>query len=216
MTKTLTCFVCGEEVQGYEAFCQHILDVHEEGKDYIKCPMPHCGCPIRDLNIHLKAKHPQVDPKTVPGQRRALVWHDKGPGRGRRKSKAPKIKTGEFQSIKMGKMMHYRSGLERSVYGILDESHDVMAFSEEPFEINYVFKGKPRRYIPDILVKYIDGSQELWEVKPQNQKDLEINQCKWAAASLQCQARGWRFVVIDEDAIETLKVRVARNIPLRG
>ena len=56
----------------------------------------------------------------------------------------------------------------------------------------------------------MDGHKELWEIKPANQTDLEINKNKWFAAKEACKIRGWEFQVFTEQKINKLQ-KTIRN-----
>lgn len=202
------CFVCGFMFKEFEDYKRHIIEQHEEGRDYILCPLERCKCPIRDLRTHFKAKHP-TEPIPQIGMSRALIWHDFKEGK-KKKTNKPRFKEGYHYSPKMNKQMHYRSGYELKVYKCLDKDTDVASYDIEPFEVSYLFKGVARKYIPDIVVRFVDGHIELWEVKPAKQTILEINQNKWNAASRACRDRGWQFIVVTEVGIDKL-VQKIRN-----
>lgn len=200
--KTYCCFCCGVQFSDYEEFRGHILDSHEEGRDFVKCPLPHCGAPVRDVKLHMKVKHPGIKANNIKGQTRAIVWHDfsaKG-----KKTRKPKFKQGKYESTKTGKILTYRSGLEEKLYKILDRHEDVMSFYSEPFHIDYVHRGQVHKYIPDLIVHFMDGSRAVWEVKPANQTELEQNKDKWRAAEQACKVRGWGFEVFTEQRINKL------------
>jgi len=208
------CFVCGEQFTDFVEYKEHIVKKHEEGKDYVLCPLKRCGAPVRDMRLHFKVKHPSEKlPKKA--QTRAMVWKDISPRRGKKKdgkpvmeTRKPKFRKGIYESTKMSRSFKYDSGYEEKVFELLDSWVEVEAFAVEPFKIPYVFEGKPRTYTPDILVTFLDGHTELWEVKPENQTALPINKAKWKAAEAACDTRGWLFKVITEQVINQLKKRV--------
>jgi len=207
------CFCCGVQFQEYVEFKDHIMENHEEGREYIKCPLDHCQAPVRDLKLHFKAKHPKADFKNYTGQIKAIIWHDFS-GRGKR-TKKPNFKQGKYESTKTGRILGYRSGLEEKLYKILDQHDNVASFYEEPFGIDYIHQGKAHKYIPDLFITFMDGHKELWEVKPTSQTDLEQNKNKWKAAQEACKIRGWKFEVFTEQRIEKLAQEVRRqNIDL--
>lgn len=204
------CFCCGEEFSDYVEFKDHIIENHEEGREYILCPLDHCKCPVRDLRMHFKVKHPSFNFNNVKGQHKAIIWHDfssKG-----KKTRKPKFKQGKYQSTKTGKVLPYRSGMEEKVYKLLDSYDEVMSFDYEPFEIDYIHQGQAHKYIPDIFVTFMDGHKELWEVKPSNQTSLEKNKNKWFAAKEACKVRGWEFQVLTEKRIEQLQKTIRNQI----
>lgn len=200
------CFVCGVMFESYNEYKEHIVSEHEETTDYIKCTR--CDAPVRDLRLHWKVKHPGMKMPPSSGPTRALVWRDINPKQGGKKQKKPKFREGWYESNKMGKRMHYRSGYECTVYECLDADHDIAAFEVEPFEIPYVFEGETHIYIPDLFVTYVSGVQEIWEIKPANQTMLSKNKAKWSAAARVAQARGWQMIVQTEKGIEKMKKKV--------
>ena len=204
------CFCCGIVLDDYSEFQNHIIENHEEGREYLICPLDHCKAPVRDLKSHFKIKHPSFNFKNIQGQYKAMIWKDFSGGK--KKTKKPKFKQGKYQSIKTGKILPYRSGLEEKVYKLLDAYEEVMHFDYEPFEISYIHRGQAHKYIPDIIVTFMDGHKELWEVKPSNQTSLEVNKNKWFAAREACRVRGWNFEVYTEQKIEKLQKTVRSQI----
>ena len=207
-SRSYQCFCCGVELSDYIEFKNHVLEEHEETRDYIVCPLQHCKAPVRDMKTHFKIKHPSFDFKKFKGPSKAMIWRDFSSGK--KKTKKPKFKQGKYQSIKTGKILPYRSGWEERVYKLLDAYDDVFSFDYEPFEITYIHKGQAHKYIPDIIVTFMDGHKELWEIKPANQTDLEINKNKWFAAKEACKIRGWEFQVFTEQKINKLQ-KTIRN-----
>lgn len=203
------CFCCGVQFSDYQEFKSHIMESHEEGRDFVRCPLDHCRAPVRDVKLHLKVKHPNIKLDNFLGQARAIVWHDFS-GKGK-KTRKPRFKQGKYESTKTGKMLTYRSGLEEKLYKVLDQHDGVMSFYSEPFHIDYVHRGQAHKYIPDLIVHFMDGSRAIWEVKPANQTDLEQNKDKWRAAEEACRVRGWSFEVFTEQKINKLEKEVRRQ-----
>jgi hypothetical protein len=202
------CFVCGIMFSDFATYRDHILDKHEEGREYVVCPLAHCKAPIRCLPTHFKCKHPGI-PMPKIGQQKAIIWKDFNPKQGKKgQTHKPRFREGWYESTKMGKSLHYRSGYEAKIYEYLDCDVEVNAFDVEPFEIEYIHKGKSHKYVPDIIVHFIDGRTEVLEIKPASQTLLEKNQNKWHAATRACKARGWEFVVITEIGIDKWKNKV--------
>jgi len=74
--------------------------------------------------------------------------------------------TGYFSSYKNAKQVVFESVLERDFFMFLEFEKDVLKYEEQPIQIYYTYSdGKKRRYTPDTLVTYIDGTQKLFEVK---------------------------------------------------
>jgi hypothetical protein len=200
-----SCFVCGIIFKTFQEFKDHIVEEHEEGRDYIVCPLKRCQAPVRCIRSHFKVKHKNT-PIPKIGMMKSIVWRDIAPKK--KKKRKPKFREGYFQSQKMKKPLHYRSGYEKTIYECLDADVEVNAFNVEPFKVPYLHKGKEHKYIPDLIVQFIDGTTEVWEIKPSNQTLLEVNQNKWRAANKACKNRGWKFVVITEKGINLLKKKI--------
>jgi hypothetical protein len=211
-TRKYICFVCGQPFDTYYEFKDHIIGSHEEGREYVKCPLARCQAPIRDVILHFKVKHP-TEKLPKKGQMRALIWTDHKPV-GRKKNKT-KFHKGYINSNKNGgQQMHYRSSWERDVYVCLENWSEVTGYKVESFPVEYYWRGRRKRYFPDLFVVFKDGHIEVWEVKPDNQKELEINKAKWLACEGHCETRGWAFKVIDENEIKQLKAKVRMEISL--
>lgn len=201
------CFVCGREFEEYDPYKEHIIESHEEGREYIICPLARCGAPIRDLRLHFKAKHPSEKEVPKVGQMKALVWKDHSTRTGKMKQRKPKFREGYLVSGKNGgKEMHYRSGYECEVYECLECLPEVIKYDVEPFKVQYTFEGEVHEYNPDLSVLFNDGHIEIWEIKPSNQTSLPRNTAKWSACQQHCEARGWNFIVMTEKGIGKLKV----------
>lgn len=197
------CFVCGIAFSEYEEYCEHVVSVHEEGRDFVYCPIARCRAPVRDVITHCKSRHPN-EPLPKTGQLKALVWADqRNPNK---RKKKPNFKEGYITSVKNGgKQMHYRSGYEKDVYLCLENLDDVVSYRVESFRVEYFFNGKTRGYYPDLIVSFKDGHFEVWEIKPTNQSSLPINVAKWEACRAYCAVRSWGFEVINEHVIKKLK-----------
>ena len=203
------CFVCGQLFSDYSNYKEHIAESHEEGREYVICPLERCQAPVRDLKMHFKIKHRGIDLKALKGdyQVKATIWHDFSP-QGNKKTRPPKVRRGKYTSVKNGKIFQYRSGLEERVFNLLDDDKDVLAYDVEPFAVDYIFQGTARKYTPDIFVVYVDGHKELWEVKPKTQTEYDQNKAKWDAAKEQCQFRGWSFQIYTEERIDKLAHKI--------
>lgn len=205
------CFVCGRNYEDFVTYKEHILGNHEEGREFIKCS--DCGAPVRDLVMHYKAKHPK---RALPNgvQTRVAVWRDFKAGGEKKATKKPSFRTGSFSSKKSGCDIHYRSGMECEFYELLEADKDVVAFFGEPFKVPYFFQGQWHDYIPDIRINFIDGSTEIWEIKPANQTAYDQNRAKWASMNDHAANHGWGFVVQTEVGLGKLKTKVKRQYQL--
>jgi TnsA endonuclease N terminal len=206
-----TCFCCGKQLLDPQEYKNHILQDHaaEEGREFIICPLPRCGFPVRDLRTHFKAKHPTEKEIPKKGQMKALIWKDQSSKDGKLKQRKPKFREGYLISTKNGgKEMHYRSGMECDVYECLEAMQEVVSYSVEPFKVQYTFEGNIHEYNPDLSILFDDGHIEIWEIKPSNQTHLPKNSAKWAACNQYCQARGYNFMVLTEIGMNKLKQKI--------
>lgn len=74
--------------------------------------------------------------------------------------------TGYFASYKNKIQIAFESVLERDFYMLLEFDENVISYAEQPITINYEYKdGSKRKYTPDCLVTYKDGTQRYYEVK---------------------------------------------------
>lgn len=204
------CFVCAREFTEYDNFKSHIVEEHEESRDYVLCPLQRCGAPVRDVKSHFKAKHP-YDKLPACKQMKSIIWRDV---KGKKIKHKVHFKEGTFDSTKMnGKQIHYRSGFERDVYQCLELLTEVVAYDAEKVEIPYWYAGERHIYRVDLQIAFTDTSIELWEVKPADQTSDPKNIAKWKAAKEYCLTRGWIFQVITEKELKKLqnKIRLERN-----
>lgn len=211
-TRSYQCFVCGKSYKDFEEYKKHIIETHEEGREFVICPLARCGAPVRDLRMHFKAKHPTETNIPKTGQMKAVIWKDQSPKKGqdgKLKQRKPKFREGYLVSTKNGgKEMHYRSGYECDVYECLEALPEVLSYDVEPFKVQYSFEGESHEYNPDLCVLFVDGHTEVWEIKPANQTHLPRNNAKWTACQQYCQQRGYTFMVLTEVGIGKLKIKV--------
>lgn len=199
-----TCFVCGVAFNEFKEFNEHIISNHDEGREYIKCPLSRCEACVRDLRQHFKSKHKnETCPKS--GQMKATIWKDINLKTGKLKQKKPKFREGYMYSVKNGIEVHYRSGMECEVYECLESMDEVISYEVEPLKINYSFQGEVKEYNPDLRVFFTDGRIEIWEIKPSNQTSIEKNKAKWASCQYYCDNRGYKFMVLTEVGLQKIK-----------
>jgi len=91
-----------------------------------------------------------------------------------------KAKRGMFYSEKNKQYIRYQSSFELAAYSLLEQMSKVISY-KRPTYVLYEFEGKVRKYYPDILIKYIDGTSEIVEVKPKGLISLPKNQAKFSA-----------------------------------
>ena len=110
----------------------------------------------------------------------------------------------------------YRSSWELAVFTKFDLHPNVLQWASESVKIPYQnpITGKFGRYVPDLLVVYVDRNNkkhaELIEIKPMRESILEkaktkrdklavvINTAKWKAAAQFCQKNNLKFRVLTE------------------
>lgn len=93
----------------------------------------------------------------------------------------------------------------------LDANPHVIEWSYESFSIPYVSNkstGKTRKYIPDFQVKYIDGKNELVEIKPKRKLQNLLVQKKITAATHWCEAHDITFKIITEIELKSLSINI--------
>lgn len=208
-----TCFVCGVAYSDFEDYKDHIIQSHDEGREFVVCPLARCGAPVRDLRLHFKAKHPTESAPKAP-QMKAMIWKDQADKKsGKLKTRRPKFREGYLTSTKNGgKEMHYRSGMECDVYECLESMNEVIGYDVEPFKVQYSFNGEIHDYNPDLKIQFADGRIEIWEVKPSNQTHLPQNAAKWTACQQHCEARGYSFMVLTEIGLGKLKKQLRGEV----
>jgi len=105
---------------------------------------------------------------------------------------------GWYFSKKSSKNLFYRSTYELSAFQILEQMSVVKRFTSKTQSIKYEFEGKTCRYLPDILVDYLDGSVEVIEVKAECFRNDLKNQAKFKAARKWCAERRCTFSIWTE------------------
>lgn len=119
-----------------------------------------------------------------------------------------------------------RSSWETAFAKWCDHSKKIVKWGSEEIEIKYrdpiqpIDKyGKPkfRRYYPDFVVTFHDGTTWLIEIKPNKESNApkmskaknrstmikeertwRINKAKWQAAERFCRMKGWKFKILTE------------------
>lgn len=116
-----------------------------------------------------------------------------------------------------------RSSWERKFCKYLDHNQIVIRWSSEELSIPYISTIDKRihQYYPDFLFEakkdavietfVIEIKPKKQTIQPKARKNkkaqlneciaYEINTCKWAAATIFCQQRGWIFKILTEDDI---------------
>ncbi|AUR86067.1 endonuclease [Vibrio phage 1.081.O._10N.286.52.C2] len=130
---------------------------------------------------------------------------------------------GNYQKIE------YRSSWELSFMRWADANPNVVRWNSEEIVIPYVSSadgGKKRRYFMDFYLKFIDGREFIFEIKPHKETQppekpqrltekarkrlvneiytYQVNQDKWAAAIKYANQKGWQFRVLTEISLRKL------------
>lgn len=114
--------------------------------------------------------------------------------------------TGRVYNSRTRSSSAFESTLERDYLLLLDFDPAVARYEEQPVTLDYSDRnGVQRRYTPDVLVEYADGSFVLCEVKRRD--DLSQHwaeyKAKFKAARRYARERGGRFRLISEREIRT-------------
>lgn len=118
------------------------------------------------------------------------------------------IKSGKYNSkkgyVKLNKYnnseFYYMSSWEKDLLCILDNLDYVSEIDKSP-RISYKFNGIDKIYVPDILVKLIDGTVVVIEVKPQHFLMDEKVVAKRLYASRYFRLIGYKYITITNHGI---------------
>ncbi len=91
----------------------------------------------------------------------------------------------------------YQSAPEKEFMDYLEEDERVAKWTKNHgIRITYYnIDGKLAHYTPDFLVEYVDGNQEIVEIKGKNMRDTSITLRKYEAAKEWCKKREIKFTV---------------------
>lgn len=139
--------------------------------------------------------------------------------KGRFQPKNPKKYRGDLKKIE------FRSSWELQFAKYLDMAEEVVQWSSEETVIGYVSSAdndRKRRYFMDFWVRFSDGKQFLFEIKPASQcmrpsthgnkktstrvkqeYDFRVNCDKWKAAYEFAQQRGMDFKILTEHTLRS-------------
>lgn len=109
-------------------------------------------------------------------------------------------KAGEYESMKMKKIMKYKSSWELALMKAFDHDQNVVSFEYESLRIPYYYDNHKRWYIPDFIVTFSNGTKKMLEIKPAQFLDNEKTKLKSLAAQEYCKTN-----LIDEYQILTKK-----------
>lgn len=115
----------------------------------------------------------------------------------------PRTKHGCYISTKTMKEMKYKSSYEESYMMYLDKTPEVVTYDYEPFIIKY---NECRRYIPDFLVEYQNGTMELVEIKGMHLLYKQSTKDKILAGKQYSEDNGLSYrVLTNKDILEIRK-----------
>lgn len=129
--------------------------------------------------------------------------------------------SGWYKSQRLNKYFKFKSSIEMNVMKTLDEAADyIVDFDTEQFMIPYTYYEGPSaitfNYVPDFVLKTVNGKTFVVEVKPVSQFDDPKNVAKWDAAKQWCWRQGAKFLVVSEKdwpkTIQILKCLEDNNI----
>jgi hypothetical protein len=207
--KKWVCFICSQDFIASEVWAEHITTVHQEWEEFIKCP--ECKIPCRDVKSHYHMHHKDSE-LPVLQQYRVNKLYDWDHKYRQEKKKHHKWKEGYFDSIKMGRKIHFRSSWERDSMTCFEKCPDIKEYyGDDHVCIPYKINGQPFNYWPDFSIRMVDNSVYIIEIKPENQTEWTINQAKWKYAVEYCKKRQYTFQVWTQNHIRKIKTRCLRN-----
>lgn len=123
--------------------------------------------------------------------------------------------TGRLASTKNQRLVGFESTLEKDFLLLLEFAPDVSGFDEQPITICYRdAHGQPRRYTPDVLVRFHapDRPTELYEVKYRDdlRQNWAVYRPKFKAAWRYARQQRWRFRWVTEREVRTPRLSNAR------
>jgi len=112
----------------------------------------------------------------------------------------------EVYSKKMGRRACFFSNLEYHNFLALEMDAKVAQMCEQPLEIEIMVDGKNEKSVLDWWLKYIDGSEEVQEVKSieslkEDSKDYDRTKAQISKQKLWCEENSIRYTVRTEKEI---------------
>lgn len=107
----------------------------------------------------------------------------------------------KFASRKNRRMVRCESLLEMHFLYLAEFARNVVSFDEQPVRIAYRLNGRMRRYTPDFVLRWRDGSQWFVEVKPAELLSLPKNQEKFLTVAEHFRRDGDAFITMSEREI---------------
>lgn len=220
----IICKICNKEFKNNNGMSQHIRTAHQKTyEEYlhetiIPWPKCECGCnqdvPLQNHGTTISRfihGHNNKDFESQSHAGKGVAGITKGPNTLEHNDNISKgvVKNyqtgggpwqrGRFYSAKNKKEYIYRSSWEFRYMEELEADEKVVAYRYEDFIINYEWEGKYKRYLPDFLVFYTNGSKEMVEIGQKNMKEKGLDAAKITAAQAFCESKGWKFKLLTED-----------------
>lgn len=128
----------------------------------------------------------------------------------RKRKRKSHYHTGDHVSSKLlNGPAHYRSGWEEKYMLWLDNNEDVVSYEYESIVIAYLANiklNKVKKYFVDIFVHYLDGRNELIEIKPHRKlKNVTVIK-KQLAAENWCKDNNATYKLITEVDLKELEI----------
>jgi len=108
--------------------------------------------------------------------------------------------TGKYPSLKMGRMMHWESTLERDAFMLMDINRSILKFHEQPAKITYWLDGEKHIHYPDILTTSHEGSCFV-EIKEEKDASKDEVSARTQLLSEQLPMQGYSYLVFTEEEI---------------
>jgi hypothetical protein len=110
----------------------------------------------------------------------------------------PKTKKGIHYSAKSQNNIHYKSSYEETYMMFLDKDSSVASYSYEEITILY---DECKRYVPDFIVTYTNGTKALVEVKGMHLLEQESTKRKLKAGEEYARSNDMSFLLITNNDI---------------
>ncbi len=116
-----------------------------------------------------------------------------------------------------GLILDYESQLEKNFLLLLDHDPNCVDLQPQPVAINYITKsGKEATIYPDCWAYFIDGTEYLFEIKPEYKyrKLIESEDWNLRVKEIQefCKKRGWIYQVITEQKINSVRLNNVKDL----
>lgn len=116
-------------------------------------------------------------------------------------SRSRRVMTGKYPSWKLGRLVHWESRLESSVFRLLDACPAVDTYAEQPFTIHYLDAGTWHAHVPDVAYLTIDDQLWIIEIKSFMDRGLADAFRRAALIGPRLKALGLNYAVVTEGSI---------------